>query len=188
MTPRRVSIQGISGSGKTSLGRELERRLGLPHLETDGLVHGPNWSETPDDELRRLLEPLLAQERWVIDSDYRRKVGTLVLEHADTVVWLDLPLHVCLRRLWKRTRGRMRGDERLWSDNKESWRGAFGGWDSLFVYAIRKNFSARRKLPELFARPELAHLEVVRLRSSQAVIGWLDNLEREPAAAAEGQA
>jgi cytidylate kinase len=188
MIPRRVSIQGISGSGKTSLGRELERRFGYPHLETDALVHGPDWAETPDAELRRLLEPLLAQERWVIDSDYRRKVGTLVLEHADTVVWLDLPLHVCLRRLWKRTRGRMRGDERLWNDNKESWRGAFGGRDSLFVYAIRVHFRNGRTLRELFARPELAHLVVVRLRSPQAVGGWLDELERELAAAQESTA
>jgi len=76
----------------------------------------------------------------------------------------------------------------IWNDNRESWRSAFGGWDSLFVYAIRKSFSARRKLPELFARPELAHLEVVRLRSPQAVDGWLNGLERAPAAAAEGQA
>jgi hypothetical protein len=188
MTPHRVSIQGISGSGKTRLGSELERRLGLPHLETDALVHGPNWTETPDDELRRLVEPLVARERWVIDSDYRRKLGTLVLERADTVVWLDLPLHVCLHRLWKRTRGRMRGDETIWNDNRESWRGAFGGWDSLFVYAIRKHFSARRTLPELFARPELAHLTVVRLRSAGEVTAWLAELERGRPAAKESLA
>ena len=102
---------------------------------------------------------------WVIDSDYRRKLGTLVLEHADTVVWLDLPLRVCLRRLWGRTlcRGSARGEE-LWNGNRESWRAAFWGWDSLFVYAVRKHVAQRRALPELLARPELAHLEVVRLR------------------------
>ena len=49
---RSVSIQGISGSGKTTLGRALAARLGVPHLETDALVHGPDWTETPDAELR----------------------------------------------------------------------------------------------------------------------------------------
>ena len=174
--PRRISVQGISGSGKTTLGRELERRLGIPHLETDALVHGPGWVETPDAELRRLVEPLLARERWVIDSDYRRKLGTLVLEHADTVVWLDLPLHVCLRRLWRRTRRRMRGHEQLWNGNTESWWSAFGGRDSLFVYAIRKHASQRKTLPRLFAQPELAHLRVVRLRSEQEVGRWLEQV------------
>ena len=175
-SPQRISVQGISGSGKTTLGRELERRLGIPHLETDALVHGPGWVETPDAELRRLIEPLLARERWVIDSDYRRKLGTLVLEHADTVVWLDLPLHVCLRRLWRRTRRRMRGHEQLWNGNTESWWSAFGGRDSLFVYAIRKHASQRKTLPRLFAQPELAHLRVVRLRSEQEVGRWLEQV------------
>src|SRR6476646_3541733 len=101
--PQRVSLQGISGSGKTTLGRELARRHGLRHLETDALVHGPNWTETPDAELRELVGEVIREDRWVIDSDYRRKLGTLVLEHADTAVWLDLPLHTCLRRLWART-------------------------------------------------------------------------------------
>lgn len=177
--PRRVSIHGVSGSGKTTLGRELARRLGLRHLETDALVHGPNWAETPDAELRRLVSDVIRDDRWVIDSDYRRKLGTLVLEHADTAVWLDLPLHVCLRRLWSRTAGRIRGDERLWNDNTESWRTALVGWDSLFVYAVRKHFAQRRSLPQLFAEPRLAHLTVVRLRSAREVSRWLDGLADE---------
>lgn len=177
--PRRVSIQGISGSGKTTLGRELARRLSLRHLETDALVHGPNWAETPDGELRELVSEVICEDRWVIDSDYRRKLGTLVLEHADTAVWLDLPLHVCLHRLWNRTARRIRGDERLWNDNTESWRTALVGWDSLFVYAVRKHFTQRRRLPRLFAEPQLAHLTVVRLRSAAEVNRWLDRLADE---------
>jgi adenylate kinase family enzyme len=168
-----VSIQGISGSGKTTLGAALAERLGVPHLETDALVHGPDWAETPDDELRAALEEFMRADGWVIDSDYRRKLGTFVLERADTVVWLDLPLHVCLRRLWGRTIPRIRGRQELWNGNLESWRAAFWGWDSLFVYAVRKHGSQRRTLPEMLARPELAHLKVVRLRSPDAVKKWL---------------
>ena len=112
----------------------------------------------------------------MIDSDYRRKLGTLVLERADTVVWLDLPLHVCLRRLWRRTVPRIRERQELWNGNRESWRAAFWGWDSLFVYAVRKHASQRRTLPELLARPELAHLKVVRLRSPAAVERWLGTI------------
>ena len=174
--PQRVSLQGISGSGKTTLGRELGIRLGLRHLETDALVHGPNWAETPDDELRARLGEVIASGRWVIDSDYRRKVGTMVLEAADTVVWLDMPLHLCLYRLWRRTHRRIRGDERLWNDNKESWRTALVGWDSLFAYAVRKHFSQRRTLPELLRQPQLGHLHVVRLRSPAQVQRWLDSV------------
>jgi hypothetical protein len=41
--------------------------------------------------------PLVLSERWVIDGDYRRKLGTLVLEHADTVVWLDCIIRTVTR-------------------------------------------------------------------------------------------
>lgn len=177
---RTVSIQGISGSGKTTLGAALAARLGVPHLETDALVHGPDWAETPDDELRAAIEEFMRPGGWVIDSDYRRKLGTLVLERADTVVWLDLPLRVCLRRLWGRTIPRIRGQQPLWNDNRESWRAAFWGWESLFVYAIRKHRSQRRTLPELLARPELAHLRVVRLRSPAEVERWLGTIPPAP--------
>jgi adenylate kinase family enzyme len=170
---RRVSIQGISGSGKTTLGRTLAERLALPYVETDALVHGPGWTETPDAELRAALEPVVTGEGWVIDNDYRRKIGTYVLEHADTLVWLDLPLHVCMGRLWRRTSGRIRRREELWNGNRESWRGAFWGRESLFVWALRKHVSQRRTMLELLARPELAHLRVVRLRSPAAVESWL---------------
>lgn len=153
--------------------------MGLPHLETDALVHGPGWTETSDPELRALIEPLVLSERWVIDSDYRRKLGTLVLEHADTVVWLDLPLRVCLQRLWTRTRRRISAHEQLWNGNTESWRAAFAGRDSLFVYAVRKHFGQRRAMRELLARPELGHLRLVRLRSSDEVAGWVARITAE---------
>ena len=173
-----MSIQGISGSGKTTLGAVLAARLGVPHLETDALVHGPGWTETPDDELRAAIEEFMRSDGWVIDSDYRRKLGTLVLERADTVVWLDLPLRVCLRRLWGRTIPRIRDQKPLWNDNRESWRAAFWGWESLFVYAIRKHVGHRRRFTELLAQPELRHLDLVRLRSPAEVERWLGTIPR----------
>jgi shikimate kinase len=51
---RRVAIiASASGNGKTTVERALAERLGAPFVEFDALVHGPNWTETPDDELRR---------------------------------------------------------------------------------------------------------------------------------------
>jgi adenylate kinase family enzyme len=162
---RRVAVTAsASGNGKTTVGRALAERLGVPFVELDALVHGPGWAEIADEELRQLLEPIVAGDRWVIDGGYRNKIGDLVLARADTVVWLDLPVHVWLPRLVRRTVGRIRRDEPLWNDNRESWRSGFWGRDSLLGYALRMHFDRRRRYPR-----ELAAYPVVRLRSQAEV-------------------
>src|SRR5262245_40406768 len=106
-----VVIASASGNGKTTVGRQLAERLRVHFVELDALVHGPNWTETPDAELRARLEPLLLSDGWVIDGAYQHKLGDLVLDRADTIVWLDLPVRVWLPRLTRRTWRRLRGRE-----------------------------------------------------------------------------
>jgi shikimate kinase len=162
---RKVSVTAsASGSGKSTMGRALAERLGVPYVELDALVHGPNWTETPDDELRRTLEPILASDGWVIDGGYRRKIGHLVFERADVVVWIDLPIRVWLPRLIRRTVRRYRRKEELWNGNRESLRDAIGGRDALIPYALRAHFSRRRCYPE-----DLKGLNVARLRTQAEV-------------------
>jgi adenylate kinase family enzyme len=171
---RRVAvIASASGNGKTTLGRALAQRLGVPFVELDALVHGPGWAETSDEDLRALVEPIVRSDGWVIDGTYRRKLGTLVYDAADTIVWLDLPLHVWVRRLLRRTGRRLSGRERLWNDNRETLRGAFWGRDSLFGYALRMHFARRQAWPR-----ELAAYPVVRLRSVGEVERWLAAVRR----------
>ncbi len=157
-------LASASGNGKTTVGRKLAERLDVPFVELDSLVHGPNWTEISDEELRAILEPIVAGEAWVIDGGYRRKVGDLVLASADAVVWLDLPLHIWLPRLLNRTARRIRGREQLWNDNRETLRGAFWGSESLFGYALRAHFDRRRRYPQ-----ELAGYRVIRLRTQREI-------------------
>ena len=96
-------IASASGNGKTTVGRELACRLDVPFVELDALVHGAGWVETPNDELRARVEPIVASDGWVIDGSYQRKLGDLVLRAADVVVWLDLPMRVWLPRLIRRS-------------------------------------------------------------------------------------
>jgi adenylate kinase family enzyme len=166
---RRVAIiSSASGNGKTTLGKALGDRLGVPFVELDALVHGPNGRETSDEELRRLIEPVLQQDGWVIDGTYLRKLGTLVLDSADTVVWLDLPTRVWFPRLVKRSARRLSGREPMWNDNRESLKGIVWGRESLFGYALTQQPRRRRDWPA-----ELAPYNVVRLRSQSAVEQWL---------------
>ena len=169
---RRVAVIGsASGNGKTTVGRALAERLAVPFVEMDALVHGPNWTEISDEDLRRLVEPIVAGEGWVLDGGYRRKLGNLVLDGADTIVWLDLPIRVWLPRLVRRTLRRIRGKELLWNDNKEGFRTAFWGRESLLGYALRMHVDRRRRYPL-----ELAGYEVIRLRTQAEVDRFLDGV------------
>jgi adenylate kinase family enzyme len=169
---RRVNVKGTSGSGKTTFARELARRLELPYLELDALHHGPNWAEpTPDEFRARVHEAMAAApEGWVIDGNYEAKLGGTVIGEADTIVWLDLPLPLKLRRLWRRTIHRIRGDVELWSGNRESWRGAFWSRDSLFWWMLKSHFRHRRRWPRRYGGDP----RLVRLRTVAEARRWLE--------------
>jgi adenylate kinase family enzyme len=177
---RKVTVIGsASGNGTTTVARELARRLDVPFVELDALVHGPGWTETPDDALRAQVEPIVASDGWVIDGTYRGKLGTLVIENADVVVWLDLPVRIWLPRLVRRTLRRIRTREELWNGNHESLRTAFVGWNSLLVWALRSHFHRRRDWPD-----DLREFPVVRLRTPSEVNRFLAGVTSESAAPA----
>jgi adenylate kinase family enzyme len=166
---RRVAIlASASCSGKTTLGRELARRLSVPFVELDALNHGSDWAQATPEELRARVEPVLAEPGWVVDGGYRSKLGDLVLENADVVVWLDLPRRIWLPRLVRRTLGRVVRRERLWNGNRETLRNGFLARDSLLRFALRTYPDRLRRYPE-----ELARFELVRLRSPREVERWL---------------
>lgn len=179
---RRVAVIASAsgnGNGKTTIGRALAERMGVPFVELDALVHGPGWTETPDNVLVAQLEPILASAGWVIDGTYRRKLGDRVLEAADVVLWLDLPIHVWLPRLVRRTSRRLIGHEEIWNGNRESVRGAVWGRESLFGYALRSHFARRREWPS-----ELRAFPVVRLRTTAGVQAFLTGASRREASEA----
>ena len=77
----------------------------MPHVELDALYFGPDLSQAPLDVLRERTSAAIAGERWVTDGN-KRAVRDLVWPRADTVVWLDYPVWVSLRRLARRARSR----------------------------------------------------------------------------------
>jgi len=169
---RRVNVKGTSGSGKSTFGEELARRLGLTYIELDALHHGPNWSEPTAEEFRAKVQAAMdaAADGWVIDGNYESKLGDTVIGAADTIVWLDLPFWVKARRLLRRTAHRIRNDVELWSGNKENWRNVIVGRDALFWWMVKGHFRHRRQWPRRYEGAP----RFVRLRSVDEAKEWLE--------------
>jgi adenylate kinase family enzyme len=162
-------VIGNTGSGKTSLSRALATKLDVPHLELDAFNWQPGWKEASHDDFRSRVAAALETDGWVVDGNYRSRLGTYVLDRADLVVWLDLPLPTILLRVVRRTVRRLRTRELLWGKNVETLRGAFFRRDSLIWWAVRTHFRWRRRLPLLVAK--YPH---VRLRSLRDVERFLE--------------
>jgi len=170
----RIVIIGRTGSGKTTLARELAAALDVPHVELDALYFGPRFSTVPLAVLRERTSAAVAGDRWVTDGN-KSAVRDLVWPRADTIIWLDYPLVVSLWRLGRRAlwRASVLREEAAAADGKTGLPRQFLSAARGVLLALRTHMRQRREYPRMFAEPENQHLAVVRLRSPRATRRWL---------------
>jgi hypothetical protein len=171
--PERVVVIGCAGSGKTTLAHALAARLGGRHIRRDALG---------DDEALGFATQVAAAvdaagSRWVFDgAPYNAEM--VVYPHADTVVALDYPRRVVLRRVLTRSL-------RLWLTRRTDgahtpsvppWR----WWSPTHPvgWAMRTHAARHGEIAELLVRPELAHTRRLRFTSPCQTAGWLASLHR----------
>ncbi len=163
----RVLIIGPCGAGKSTLAAELGKRLNLPVFHMDKLNWQPGWVEGGEDEIRRKLLDIVATDRWLIDGNYGGTLGER-LERADTVVYLDFPISLCVARLLRRIwiyHGRTRPD---------MTEGCPERFDLGFlIYLLRWNSGPR---PRTEAKLKGHEDKVIRLKSPVALERWIATL------------
>jgi adenylate kinase family enzyme len=99
-TTRRILVTGSSGAGKSTLREIVSTTLHLPTVEIDSLHHGPNW--TPRPTFAADVDHFTSGPCWVIEWQYRQ-VRPMLLERADTLVWLDHSRWTVTHRVVRRT-------------------------------------------------------------------------------------
>jgi adenylate kinase family enzyme len=172
MIRRRVLVDGMMGSGKSTFARALAAKTGLPVIHLDLHYWKPGWVRPSDEEWRERQRRLLAGEAWIIDGNDNETLSVR-LERAETVVFLDTPWWVCASRAFVRGLRKTGGDmpEGCEDSRKRRLRDEWGG--------VGRIWRQRHSEPE-FARSALlrhgAHTTVHVLCSRSDVKEFLDSV------------
>jgi len=168
----RILVYGVTGSGKTTIARQIAARTGLPWHEVDNLTWEPGWVVVPVEEQRRRIAAICAGERWILDTAYGAWLE-VPLARVELIVALDYPRWRSLARLIRRTLLRNLDHKPICNGNTESLRQTFSR-DSIILWHFQ-SFARKRERIRAWAADESGP-DLVRLTSPAATRRWLASL------------
>lgn len=92
ITPQKIAIIGNAGSGKTTFGRKLSRKLNLPLTPVDSIQFLSGMRIRPHAESIAMLNDIQAGQKWIIDGYGPLDILEKRLQAADQIILLDWPL------------------------------------------------------------------------------------------------
>ncbi|MGC0273460.1 adenylate kinase [Pseudactinotalea sp. Z1739] len=185
MRAQRILIYGVTGSGKTTLARDLGGTLDVRSVSVDDEIGWlPGWVNRPVVQQRNLVEQIVAQDAWVMDTAYGAWLD-VVLPRVEMIVALDYPRAVSLGRLVRRSLRRALGKRRICNDNTESFRRLFSR-ESILIWHFRSFASKRAQIRSWAQDPPVDRVLVLRSpRQTRAFLAWARQRHRPKIAEAK---
>lgn len=172
----RIHVIGNSCAGKSTLAAELGAALELSVVELDALNWLPGWvglNATDPDELRRRINEATSGERWVVAGSYAGFCADTCWPRLQTMIWLDLPRSLLIRRVLIRSWKRWRSGELLWGTNRENFWNQLKIWnkeDSLIWWIWTQAEPKRKAMVARMGDARYGHIRFVRLTSPKEVL------------------
>ncbi len=102
MSPQKIAVIGISGSGKSFFARKLAEKTQLPIFHMDTLFWKGKWNAVPEVEYVEKQNEILAQnEKWIIEGYVDRALADR-LKAADLIIYLDYSGFLYMWRVLRR--------------------------------------------------------------------------------------
>lgn len=99
---KKIAIFGNAGSGKTTLALQIKDALQLPLYHLDQYYWLPNWERGSFEKFQDAHHELCKKEVWILEGSYHKLLPERI-EHADVVIFLDMPRYLCLWRVFKQS-------------------------------------------------------------------------------------
>lgn len=99
---KRIIVAGVSaGAGKSTFARKLSEKMNIPVHHLDTAYWKSGWVEREREEFLHIQRQLVQGDTWIIEGNYASSME-IRLAQADTFIYLELPLRVCIYRALKR--------------------------------------------------------------------------------------
>jgi adenylate kinase family enzyme len=169
---RRILVDGMAGSGKSTFSRVLSSTIGLPVIHLDVHYWKPGWVKPSDDEWRAKQRRLLAGDAWIMDGN---DLATLELRlaRADTVILLETAWWTCAVRAFMRGLSKPVGEmpegceDSAWRRLRDEWR---------LVGVILRNRASEAEQARAIVAEHGRHAAVYALSSKREARAFLDGL------------
>lgn len=168
----RIVIIGTTGTGKSTLAKQLSTITHIPVVEMDDLYWRQNWTIAPAEEFSAAIDNASKGGEWIMVGNYGKQSGYIHWKRADTLIWLDYSFWRAFRQLLTRCVKRIHDKQQICNGNTESLANFFSR-DSIMLWLFRSYWKRRREIPQLVARPEYAHLKVLRFHTPREAEAFL---------------
>lgn len=169
---KRIMIIGVSsGVGKSTFAQKLGKALDINVYHLDALYWKPNWVEASLEDFSEAQRGIVKQDQWIIEGNYS-DTFQIRTKHADTIIYLELPIYVCLYRVVMRRLkyiGKTRPDMGIGCKEKLDW--------EFIKFICTTYYPRKRKMAKLFKNFQSLDpkKEIIILKSRQKIKSYLNN-------------
>ncbi|MBR5278247.1 MAG: adenylate kinase [Clostridia bacterium] len=104
----KIIVIGCPGSGKSTFSKSLHKITNIPLFHLDMIFWNADKTTVEKTVFLDRLLKIIQNDKWIIDGNYGSTME-LRMQACDTVVFLDYPLDICLKGVYKR-KGKPRSD------------------------------------------------------------------------------
>lgn len=142
----KIIITGTTCTGKTTLGKKLAKEISAPQIDLDDLHFLPNWVEKEKERfVKDVNKEIEGLDTWIVTGSYQSLLKDTVWQEASTIVWLDYPLNLIIRRFLIRTWRRVVLKEKCCGENYETLGKVFSK-ESLFLWIFKTYWHRKRRM------------------------------------------